>query len=138
MEKIITYETLRRFAYSNDHLIKGEIKGIVLYFCGLGNVTIHDKDPGDAMELAQKGIVFVAPYCNPWAWMNKQAVSYTDEILDVLFEKYNLPENTRVVSSGGSMGGQSALVYTKYAKRTPVACILCVNECALSAHAAAA
>ena len=134
MEKIITYETLRRFAYSNDHLIKGEIKGIVLYFCGLGNVTIHDKDPGDAMELAQKGIVFVAPYCNPWAWMNRQAVAYVDEIVAVLCEKYGLDDTVRIVSTGRSMGGLSSLVYCAHAKITPVACVANCPVCDLPYH----
>ena len=32
-------------------------------------------------------------------------------------------ENIPVVSTGGSMGGQSALVYCAYSKRTPVACV---------------
>jgi dipeptidyl aminopeptidase/acylaminoacyl peptidase len=66
--------------------------------------------------------------------MNKQAVAYTDEILDVLFEKYNLPEGTPVVSTGGSMGGQSALVYTRYSKRTPVACVANCPVCDMVFH----
>ncbi len=37
-----------------------------------------------------------------------------------VFAKYHLSENLPIVSSGGSMGGQSALVYAKYAKRTPI------------------
>ena len=90
MEKIITYETLRNFAYSNDHLIKGKIKGVVLDFYGLNGLKIHNTDPGDALEYAEKGIIYVIPYYNPWSWMNRQAVAYTDEIVAVLCEKYGL------------------------------------------------
>lgn len=49
MKPSITYEALRRFAYSNDHLINGEVKGIVLSFYGLGCVDIYDSDPQDAI-----------------------------------------------------------------------------------------
>ena len=32
MKKIITYESFRNFTYSNDTLIQGEIKGVILNF----------------------------------------------------------------------------------------------------------
>lgn len=44
--------------------------------------------------------------------MNHQTVRFVDEIIDVLFDTYHLPEGTAIVSSGGSMGGQCALTYT--------------------------
>ena len=134
MEKIITYETLRNFAYSNDHLIKCEIKGIVLNFYGLGGMTIHNADPGDALEYAEKGIIYVMPYYNPWSWMNRQAVAYTDEIVSVLCKKYGLTDNVKIVSTGGSMGGLSALVYCAYAKITPCACVANCPVCDLPYH----
>ena len=55
--------------------------------------------------------------------MNRQAIDFTDEIIDVLFEHYGLAQDLPIVSSGGSMGGHGALVYSHYAKRTPVACV---------------
>ena len=134
MEKIINYDTLRNFAYSNDRLIKGQIRGIVLYFAGLGNATMYDKDPGDALEYAEGGIIFVRPYCNPWAWMNRQSVAYTDEIVAVLCEKYGLGDEVKIVSTGGSMGGLSALVYCAYAKITPCACVVNCPVCDLPYH----
>ncbi len=66
--------------------------------------------------------------------MNAQAVAYTDEIIDVIFEKYGLPESTPVVSMGQSMGGLASLVYTRYAKRTPVGCIANCPVCDLVYH----
>ena len=134
MEKIITYETLRNFAYSNDHLIKGEIKGIVLYFCGLGATGMHHSDSGDALEYAEKGIVYVIPYCNPWSWMNRQAVAYTDEIVSVLCKKYGLDSSVKIVSTGISMGGLSSLVYCAYANVTPCACVANCPVCDLPYH----
>ncbi|MBO5051497.1 MAG: prolyl oligopeptidase family serine peptidase [Clostridia bacterium] len=134
MEKIITYETLRRFAYSNDKLIKGDIRGIVLNFFGLGGMPIFYDDSGEAKEFAAQGVIFVQPYYNPWCWMNAQAVDFVDEIVSVLVEHYGLGDGVKVVSTGGSMGGLSALVYTAYARITPVACVANCPVCDLPYH----
>ena len=134
MEKIITYENLRNFAYSNDHLINGAVKGIVVNFPGLGGMPMFNTDSGEAREFAEKGIIYVTSYYNPWSWMNKQAVAYTDEIIDVLCKKYSLGENTKIVSIGGSMGGMAALVYCVYAKITPCACVADCPVCDLPYH----
>lgn len=123
MEKIITIETIRRFAYVNDAVCVRPIRGVVVFFPGLNNRDMHAFDPEEGEIFGEQGILYVIPYNNPWSWMNKQAVGYTDEILDVLFDAYDLPENTPVVSMGRSMGGLASLVYTHYAKRTPVACV---------------
>lgn len=134
MEKLITYETLRRFAYSNDKLIMGEIRGIVVEFRGLNNTTIYDKDPGDSLEYAQQGIIHVIPYNDPWCWMNKRAVRYTDEIIEVLCEHYGLGDDVRIVSTGNSMGGLCCLTYCAYARITPVACVANCPVCDLPYH----
>ena len=134
MEKIITYDTLRRFAYSNDKLIKGAIRGIVVEFRGLNNTTIYDKDPGDSLEYAQMGIIHVLPYNNPWCWMNKRAVRYTDEIIEVLCEHYGLGADVKIVSTGNSMGGLCCLTYCAYARITPVACVANCPVCDLPYH----
>ncbi len=134
MNNIMTYETLRSFTYSNDLLIKGKIKGIVIEFFGLGGMRMYDTNPENAIEYAEEGILYLIPYNNPWNWMNKQAVDYTDEIVAVLKEKYNLDDNIKVVAIGGSMGGLSALVYTRYAKITPCACVVNCPVCDLPYH----
>ena len=125
---------LRRFAYVNDDIIEGTVKGIVIFFVGLGGCSMYDKGNETGDFFAKHNVLFVIPYHNPWAWMNRQTVDFTDEILDVLFEEYDLPENTPVVSSGGSMGGLSALVYTAYSKRTPAACVANCPVCDLPYH----
>lgn len=134
MQPIITYETLRNFAYSNDRIVKQPIKGIVLSFFGLNSSTMYDEDTPEGIFYAERGILYVVPYNNPWAWMNRQAVAYTDEVLDVLTERYGLAGDLPIVSTGGSMGGLSALVYTRYAKRTPVACVANCPVCDLVYH----
>lgn len=134
MEKIITIENLRNFAYCNNQLCKKPIQGLVVSFFGLGGATMYAEETGNGIQFAEKGILYVVPYQNPWAWQNKQNISYTDEIIDVLFEEYNLPDDLPVVSVGGSMGGLSALVYMVYAKRTPVACVANCPVCDLPYH----
>lgn len=134
MEKIITIENLRSFAYCNDHICQKPIKGLVVCFFGLGGAYVFDEDTEDGIRFAKNGILYVAPYQNPWAWQNKQNISYTDEIIDVLFEEYSLPCDLPIVSIGGSMGGLSALVYMVYGKYTPVACVANSPVCDLPYH----
>lgn len=110
------------------------VKGIVLSFFGLGGQQMFDEDPAVGKELAQEGIIYIIPYNNPWAWMNPQAVRYTDEIIDTIISHYSLADNIPIVSSGGSMGGLSALVYTRYAKRTPAVCVANCPVCDLPYH----
>ena len=134
MEKIITYDTLRSFAYCNDKICKKPIRGIAVSFFGLGGMAMFAEDTDEGKRFAEKGILWLVPYNNPWAWMNRQAVGYTDELIDVLVQHYGLPEDIPVVSTGGSMGGLSALVYTACAKRTPVACVANCPVCDLPYH----
>lgn len=134
MRKIMTYETLRFFTYSNDELISGEIRGIVLDFKGLGSALMVDGQCERGEMFAQKGIVYLMPYNNPWNWMNAQAVEYTGEILDVIKARYSLSDDVPVVASGGSMGGLCALMYTRYANVTPVACVANCPVCDLVFH----
>lgn len=134
MEKIITYETLRNFTYSNDKLCAKPVKGIVLNFKGLNFREMISEDDELSLRLAGQGIIYLTPYYNPWCWMNAQAVAYADEIIDVLIDKYQLPEDIPVISSGNSMGGLSSLVYTAKAKRTPAACVSNCPVCDLPFH----
>lgn len=134
MEKIINLDNLRSFAYCNHRICKQPIRGIAVAFFGLGNTSMFAEDTEEGIRFAEDGILYVVPYQNPWAWQNRQNVSYTDEILDVLFEAYHLPTDLPIVSTGKSMGGLSALVYMAYAKRTPVACVANCPVCDLPYH----
>lgn len=133
MKNIITYENLSSFASSNDRIIEGGIKGIVLSFFGLGCQSMFDDITEEGKFYASRGIVFIIPYTNPWAWMNRQAIDLTDDIVTIIKEKYAL-EDIPVVSTGGSMGGMSALVYTKYSRHCPSACVANCPVCDLPYH----
>ncbi len=133
-EKIITYSNFRSFAYSNDKICKKPFKGIVLHFNGLNYKDMISEDNPAACFFAERGIVYIVPYMNPWAWMNKQTVSFVDELTEVMREHYQLADSIPVVASGGSMGGQQALVYTAYTKQTPVACVANCPVCDMLYH----
>ena len=95
MEKIITWENLRNFAYCNDGVCQKPIRGIVISFFGLGSTAMFQEDTEEAIFYGENGILYLVPYNNPWAWMNPQAVAYTDELVDVLFAHYGLTMNAR-------------------------------------------
>jgi len=134
MEKIITIENLRNFAYCNNNICKKPIKGIAISFFGLGVDKMYFEDTAEGYRFGDDGILYVVPYQNPWCWQNEQNVAYTDEILDVLFKEYDLPEDLPIVSEGGSMGGLLALDYMIYSKRRPVACVANCPVCDLPYH----
>ena len=135
MEKIITFDKIRSYTYVNDNVVTKPIKGIAINFFGLGCMHMcNDVDSVEGQFYGKDGILYVVPYNNPWGWMNKQEVDYTDEIIDVIFDHFNLEENTPIVSTGGSMGGQCAITYMAYAKRTPVACVANCPVCDVVYH----
>ncbi len=133
MERIITPDNLRLFAYVNLDVCEKPYRKIVLDFMGLGGSSMFGEDTEYGKELGKQGIIYVIPYLNPWSWMNTQAVCETDEITDAILESIN-EENLPIVSSGGSMGGLACLVYTRYAKRTPVKCVANCPVCDLPYH----
>jgi len=134
MERIINYENLRSFAYSNDKICRTPIRAVVVNFFGLGDMSRFDEDTGDGKYFAENGMIYLLPYTNPWGWMNRDEVAYTDEIVSVIMKQYDLPESIPLISIGGSMGGLGALVYTRYAAKTPVACVTNCPVCDLPYH----
>lgn len=134
MKKFVNYENLRSFAYSNDKICRKPVRGVVVNFFGLGDMSRFDEDTGDGKFFAENGLIYLLPYTNPWAWMNRQAVAFTDEIIEVIMKQYSLSDNIPIISMGGSMGGLSALVYTRYGAKTPVACVTNCPVCDLPYH----
>lgn len=131
----ITKDTVFDYAYVSGEQLKNKPVGIVIDFHGLnGGVSFIDGTDSFVVDLAAKDIIYVFPYYGPWSWMNDVAVKTVDAIVDALFEKYALPENTPIVHVGGSMGGLSALIYTRYAKRTAAACVANCPVCDLPYH----
>lgn len=132
----ITPDTLSSYAYTNFSKIEGEIRAIALDFHGLGSCGMKKDDSDFDLEMAKHGILVIFPYYGPWSWMNSVAVKFVDRVVEVACEKYSLDlDKIRLLSTGGSMGGHSALIYTVYANRTPDACITNCPVCDFKFHA---
>ena len=129
---MINHNNLRLFAYSNDKLINGNIRGLVMDFQGLGFNGILDEDPDKGRFYAENGLIYVVPYVDPWAWMNRTAVMTADSIIGTLEEKYG--QTFPVCSTGGSMGGQEALIFCLYSSRDVVSCVVNCPVCDMEYH----
>lgn len=134
MEKMITYDHLRYFAYSNDHICKRPIKGIVMDFWGMDSYGIIKEDSDTAKFYAEQGILFLIPYYNPWAFCNRQTVAYIEEILDVVHDRLALPAEFPLVYTGNSMGGLTALACTVLCKHKAIACLANCPVCDMGNH----
>ena len=136
MKTPITKNNIELFAHTNEELLEGRIpKGLVLEFHGLGGGTSMIKEQWPLAHIcAKKDILYVVPYYGPWCWMNKNSVRYVDEVVDAIFDRFSLRMDTPILSSGYSMGGLAAIVYTRYAKRTPCGCAALSPVCDLPFH----
>jgi len=66
--------------------------------------------------------------------MNRDELRLADEVIDVIMDHYSVDSSCPIVSTGGSMGGLACIVYTKYAKHTPVGCVANCPVCDLPYH----
>ena len=134
MKNQITFDTLSYYAATNADIVQTPVRGIVLTFHGLGFSQMFSEHDDYAVTLAERGILRVIPYYNPWCWMNRQTVDYVDEIVDVLAAHFGLPDDLPIISTGGSMGGLCSLTYAAYARRTPAAVVSNCPVCDLPFH----
>ena len=124
---------IKEIAWVGDQYLKGRIKGVVLSFHGLGGGL--KSGPGtEELEWAHRGGLVVYPYYGPWAWMNRQARAMVDELVDAIYAAYCLPGWTPLICTGGSMGGQASLLYTRYARHPVSACLANCPVCDLKFH----
>ena len=136
MQSPINKDNIELFAHTNEELLKGaKPKSLVVEFHGLGGGLdmLTDQWPL-ARILAEQEALYILPYYGPWCWMNDSSVKYVDEVIDAVIEHFGLDGDIPIVSSGYSMGGQGALVYARYAKRTPVAVAALSPVCDLLYH----
>ncbi len=130
----INIKNIRQFAYENSHLIKGEIKGVIFEFVGLYTQNYYiDEEPSAAFRFAEKGLLYVIPYYDPWAWMNRRTVSFCRLIFKVITEGFSL-ENLPFVVCGASMGGMGAMIFSIEGEKSPVACVTNCPVCDLNYH----
>lgn len=132
---IVTPQNLESYAFVSDAAVKGPIRSVVLNFHGLGDPGMKSEPDGFDRALGERGALVIFPYTSPWCWMNFGAIRLADEIVQAVYQKFALAPDTPLLSTGGSMGGQCALIYTRYASRTPDACAANCPVCDLPYHA---
>lgn len=119
-------QIIKEVAWVGDAQVKTPIRAVVLWFHGLGRIEMKWEPTMQELAFAQAGGLVVHPYYGAWNWMNRQARAFVDDLVDSIFREYKLPDSTPLISTGESMGGQCALLYTRYARR-PIAC--CAVNC---------
>ena len=124
---------IKEVAWVGEEYVKGKIKGVVLSFHGLGG-GLKGGPSTEELEWARNGGLVVYPYYGPWAWMNRQARTMIDEVVDAIYAAHGLAERIPLICTGGSMGGQGSLLYTRYAKRRVSACLANCPVCDLKYH----
>ena len=125
---------MRQVAFIGDQYVQGKIRGVALAFHGLGMVNEKRFPDTTELEWARVGWLVVYPYYGPWNWMNREARAFVDELVDFVYAHFQLDDRLPLVSTGGSMGGLSALLYTRYAKRPISACLALYPVCDFKYH----
>ncbi len=108
-------------AFVNTDTLVLPVKGVVINCHGFSDLTVFKSSPRFAKDLGEKGIVYVFPYYSPWAWCSDATIEYMDRVLDAVYELLSISEDIPFVVAGGSMGGMTALMYSIYGTRRPVA-----------------
>ena len=130
----MTKTTLREVAWIGDAYLKKKrpIRGVVLWFHGLGRIEMKHEPTMQELAFAEAGGLVVHPYYGAWNWMNRQTRDFIDTLVDSIYDVYKLKDSVPLISTGESMGGQCALIYTRYARRPIAACAVNCPVCDLS------
>ena len=115
----INEQTIYQYANTNEEVLTGPVKGIIVEFPGLGGGSCL----GGIMDMGAyniywterfgaKGILVAYMFPGPWSWGNKGAVRMADAVISALIKKYNLPDDIPVAVCGGSMGGLGSLMFS--------------------------
>src|ERR1035437_6379178 len=104
-------------AWISGEFVRGAIRGVIVSFHGLGTTELRKAANFDEIEWGANGGLVVLPYSGPWSWIVRGARGFVDDVVKAVFREYRLPADTPLIAVGGSMGGGSALLYTRYADR---------------------
>jgi dipeptidyl aminopeptidase/acylaminoacyl peptidase len=125
---------LRDVAWIGDGYLADRPRGIVLVFHGLSVTTLKSGPEADEYQWAREGGLVVYPYYGPWSWMNREARAFVDDLVDAVYAEFALAADIPLICAGGSMGGLSALLYARYARRPVDACLALYPVCDLAYH----
>ncbi|HUT01048.1 MAG TPA: prolyl oligopeptidase family serine peptidase [Phycisphaerae bacterium] len=127
-------DEIRDVAWIPDDRLTGPPRGVVLAFHGLGHAGERTGPTTEELAWLSAGGLVVFPYSGPWSWMNRQTRAFVDELVDSVYRCFPLADDAPLICTGGSMGGYSALLYTRYAARAVSACLANAPVCDLAYH----
>lgn len=113
----INADTLSTYAWVNEEQCTMPVKEVALDIQGLNAGHTYRTEPElqDTM-LGEKGVLVVRPYSGPWNWMSYETIETIDQVVDAVYEKYTLSDDTPLVLFGRSMGGMGVLNYARYSQ----------------------
>jgi alpha-beta hydrolase superfamily lysophospholipase len=133
-KETISAALLDKLAWVGLEFVKPPISGLVLRFPGLGSTGM--KNEADAMELewGEAGLLTIAPYQDPWGWMNPRVLHFVDDLVEGICAHHQLDAGIPLLSTGGSMGGHAALLYSIKSRHPVDACMALWPVCDLPYH----
>ena len=88
MTSVVTMDNIRDFGYVNMDFLKNPPKGMIVAFFPLGGSNLFMQESKEGEFFAEHDLLYVAPFANPWGWMNDSHCAFTDEMVDVLVDYY--------------------------------------------------
>jgi len=125
---------MKQTAWIGDEFVQQPIRGVILSFHGLGSPDLRVEPDSEELNWAKNGFLVVFPYYGPWSWMNRQSREFVDNLVASVYQVYGLSPEIPLLTYGGSMGGFSALLYTRYAKHPIAGCVAICPVCDLEYH----
>jgi dipeptidyl aminopeptidase/acylaminoacyl peptidase len=120
---------IEQLAWVGEEWLLGPIRGVVMSFAGLGYAAMKEQPSTEELGWARAGGLVVFPYYGPWCWMNRNARAFVDDLADSVYKEYGLSDVVPLISTGGSMGGLSSLLFARYSRRPVKACLALCPVC---------
>jgi len=125
---------LEKVAWLGLDFVNRPISAIMLRFAGLGYTGMKSELDGFEIELSHAGVLTVVVYHDPWGWMNRRTQNLVNDVVEAIRQKYNLGPGIPLFSTGGSMGGHAALLYSIKSRHQVAACMAVCPVCDLTFH----
>ncbi len=108
-------------AYTNRDLIKGEIKGVCLYFHAFGDEDLIYAPRPLENYLAKKGILSAYVFFDVWQFGSDITAKTVDAVYNGLCEKFGIGRNIPTVLFGEGVGATVALNCARMTASIPLA-----------------
>ncbi|HEY8666877.1 MAG TPA: prolyl oligopeptidase family serine peptidase [Tepidisphaeraceae bacterium] len=130
----MTKQQILETAWIGEKTRRGATRGVIVNFHGLGGGAIKRGADHPELEWGHAGGLVVYPYYGPWSWMNRQARQFVNQLITSVYREYEVEPNVPLIITGGSMGGLSSLLYTRYSPHRIAACAALAPVCDLKYH----